>query len=630
MHRILWRQLKRLQLDPTSPPPDGDWERFLTHIDQTYKQADQDRYLLERSLAISSKETQELYDQERRRVQEALRVSEGKYRTLFEHAVDSIFIIDVETRKILDVNQVAADRLGYTREQLQHMTIDDIYPPNELARNPEIVQKIHESGHLTFERIHIRKDGSTMPVEVSSTITEQDGRRVYQSIARDITQRKLAEEELQRLANYDSLTGVANRFLFIDRVSQAIQAARREGAMLAVLFLDLDGFKAINDAFGHKHGDTLLQVMARRIIQNVRKGDTVARLGGDEFAILMEGIHSAAEVEPVVQKIVASVSQPFVFQEIEAFITCSAGVSIFPADGEDPDTLIQNADRAMYASKSDGKSNYRFFAATMKTQALERLELGNYLRNALEQQQFFALYQVQLNSETGQVFGVEALARWNHPLLGVLPADNFIDVAEEMGLILPLSDWMLETACSQARQWLEQGVRPVRLAINLSARDLNDANLTQRIESLLARTGFPAELLELELSENTVFRDLDAAEQTLIALKSLGLRLAIDDFGTGYSTLSQLARFPFDTLKIDRRFAPQISTSVAHKAILSGIVTIARNLEIELVAEGVENREQLEFYKDAGCFNFQGKFFSDPEPPDGVVELIRSGFPAKS
>lgn len=625
MHRILWRQLRRLQLDPSSPPGAAEWERLLAAIEQAYKQADQDRYLLERSLAISSKEMQELYDEERRQVQEALRVSEGKYRTLFEHAVDAIFIIDVETRRILDVNQVATDRLGYSREELLSMTIDNLYPPEEIARNEEIVEKLRQTGFLIFERMHIRKDGTILPVEVSSIVVDQDGRKVYQSIARDITQRKRIEQELQRLANYDSLTGAANRPMFMDRVADAIDLARRNNTMLGLLFLDLDGFKAVNDAFGHKHGDALLQIIARRIHESVRQSDTVARLGGDEFAILLEGIRNVEETVPVVQKIIKSVSQPFIFQNAEAFITSSIGVSVFPADGEDPDTLIQNADRAMYVSKSEGKNNYRFFVTAMKTRALERLELGNQFRHALEREEISAFYQVQVNSQTGRVFGVEALARWRHPKLGILNPDKFISLAEEMGLIIPLSDWMLHTACRQAQSWLAQGLPPVRLAINLSDRDLKQPGIVGRIEGALAQTGFPAELLELELSENTIFRDLDAAADILTDLKQLGLRLAIDDFGTGYSTLSQLAGFPFDTLKIDRRFATQLASSAAHAAIVSGIVTIAHNLGMEVIAEGVEDERQLNLYKSAGCFKIQGRYFSQPGIPEEVVDLIRNG-----
>jgi diguanylate cyclase (GGDEF)-like protein/PAS domain S-box-containing protein len=625
MHKILWRQLRRLQLDPSSPPSPGDWEKLLGHVEHTYRQADQDRYLLERSLAISSKEIQDLYSEEQRRVQEALRVSEGKYRTLFEHAVDAIFIIDVSTREILDVNQIAADRLGYSRAELLSMTIDDLYPPEELARNAEIIERLQQTGRLTFERIHIRKDGTTMPVEVSSTVLEQDGRLVYQSIARDITQRKITELELQRLANYDSLTGVANRPMFMERVAHAIDLARRSKTLLAVLFLDLDGFKAVNDAFGHEHGDTLLQIIAKRILESVRKSDTVARLGGDEFAILLEGLKKAEETTPIVEKIITSVSQPFSFQNAEAFITSSIGVSVFPNDGSDPDTLIQNADRAMYVSKSEGKNNYRFFVTAMKTRALERLELGNQFRHALERQEIAVFYQAQINSKTGGVYGVEALARWRHPQLGILLPEKFIGLAEEMGLIVPLSEWMLRSACMQVKDWLAEGISPVRLAVNLSDRDLRQPDLVARVERLLKETNFPPSFLELELSENTIFRDLDTTEDTLAQLKKLGLRLAIDDFGTGYSTLSQLARFPFDTLKIDRRFAAQLNSSSAHAAIVSGIVSIAHNLGMEVVAEGVEDQKQLDFYEKAGCFNIQGWLFDEPAQPEDMLATIRAG-----
>lgn len=625
MHKILWRQLRRLQLDENSPPTMKEWEDFLSTIEQAYRQADQDRYLLERSLAISSKETQELYDQEQQRIKEALRVSEGKYRSLFENAIDSIFIIDVESRRIMDVNQVAADRLGYTREELLSMGIDNIYPREELERTDDIIHRLLESGYLTFERTHVRKDGSTMLVEVSSIIMEQDGRQVYQSIARDITQRKITELELQRLAKYDSLTGVANRALFLDRISHAIELAHRNQSVLVVLFLDLDGFKAINDAFGHEQGDALLQLIAKRIQGCLRRSDTVARLGGDEFGILLEGIRDPDETVGIVQKLIDAISEPFNFQNAEAFITTSVGISVYPVHGSDPETLIQNADWAMYASKAEGKNNFRFYVAAMKARALERLELGNQLRYALERNEISAFYQPQVECETGALVGVEALARWYHPQLGILLPDRFVGLAEEMGMIVTLSDWMLKTACAEVKRWLDMGVPPLRLAINLSDRDLKQGDLVERVKAALDSSQLPANLLELELSENTIFQDFQQARQTLTQLKDLGVRLAIDDFGVGYSTLSHLAEFPFDTLKIDRHFAAQIVNSPGHLAIVSGIVTIARKLGMEVFAEGVEHESQLELYRQAGCHQIQGELFSKALPPHEMLALVKAG-----
>ncbi len=624
MHTILRRQLKRLELDPAAPPDSKSWAEFLNTVEQTYRQADQDRYLLERSLAISSKETQDLYDQEQRSIKEALRVSEGRYRSLFEHAIDSIFIIDMESRCILDVNQVAADRLGYTRDELLAMTIDAIYPREEMERTQEIVAQLLLTGHLTFERTHVRKDGSSMLVEVSSIILEQDGRQVYQSIARDITQRKITELELQRLAKYDSLTGVANRHLFVDRISHAIELARRNHSSLAVLFLDLDGFKAVNDAFGHEQGDELLQIIARRIQDSVRKSDTVARLGGDEFGILLEGVREPSETIKIVQKLISTVSQPFNFHNAEAFITTSVGISMFPAHGSDPETLIQNADWAMYASKAEGKNNFRFYATAMKTKALERLELGNQLRYALERNEIVAYYQPQVDCSERQILGVEALARWQHPELGTLLPEKFVALAEEMGLIVQLSDWMLRAACSEVKGWFDRGMQPLRLSINLSDRDLQ-SDLVARVRAALDYSQLPPQWLELELSENTIFRHIQEEQHKLGQLKAMGVRLAIDDFGTGFSTLSQLAEFPFDTLKIDRHFAAQVVSSPSHAAIVSGVVTVAHRLGMEVFAEGVETPEQLEIYKDAGCNNIQGDLFSPALPAEDIFALIQTG-----
>lgn len=625
MHKILERQLRRLKASTTALPGLRVWKEMLDQVDKAYLQADQDRYLLERSLAISSKEMQDLYLQQQRQSEEALSQSEGKYRSLFDNAFDSIFIIDVETRRILDVNQIAADRLGYTRDELLALHVDELNPPGEAAENYVLTQKLINEGSLVFERTHVRKEGSYMPVEVSSRLLHYDGRRIFQSFVRDITDRKRAEQELTRLATHDPLTNLPNRALFDDRLNHAVTLGKRNDKVLAVLFMDLDGFKAVNDAFGHKQGDRLLQTLSDRLVSTVRQSDTVARLGGDEFALLLESINHESEVIPVIEKIIKAVNEPFRIHNAEAFISCSIGVSLFPTDGTDPDTLIQNADRAMYLCKAEEANNYRFFTPAMKTQALERLELGNQLRQAIKRDEISIMYQPQIDSRQGVAIGLEALARWQHPALGLLLPETFVPLAEETGLIASLSDLLLRKACREIKALLDSGAPEIRLAVNLSQRDLGRANLIETITEALEETGFSPRLLELEVSENTIFHNMERSRSVLEQIKALGVRLAIDDFGVGSSTLSQLARLPFDTLKIDRQFASQLTSSPNEAAIVNGIVTIAKSLGVEVIAEGVENQAQLDFYESLGCHHIQGWLFAEAVPVDQVSELLRTG-----
>lgn len=626
MHNILLRQLNRLNIDPESPPDLQAWKRLLENVDRAYQQADQDHYLLERSLAISSKEMQDLYEAEQQQSEQAIRESEGKYRNLFENAIDSIFVIDIASRQILDVNEIAVQQLGYSREELLGMTIDDLNPASDKADRAQLIQELRHTGSLRFERTHVRKDGSRFPVEVSTSIVEYQGRKIYQSLVRDISKRKKAEEELTHLATHDALTGLANRALFEYRLSQAIEIARRNNEHLAVLFIDLDGFKEINDAFGHRKGDELLKTIAQRLTETVRKSDTVARLGGDEFGILLEGIANEEHVGPTMEKLIQTVAEPFVLRDAQAFITCSIGGSVFPIDGGDAASLIQYADRAMYASKEEGTGNYRLFSAAMKTRALEQLELRSRLREALENQDLSIHYQPQIDARTGRVLGVEALVRWNDPDYGLLLPERFISLAEKTGLIAPLSDWILSAACQQLSVWQSEGLPPVRMAVNLSDRDLKNPQLPEKIEDVLAQTGISPQLLELELSENILFQNRDQTLAMLQSLKAMGVRLAVDDFGTGYSTLDQLAVFPLDTLKIAKKFAPVLTSSESYAAVVQGIALIAQNLGIDIIAEGVETEAQLKFYESNGCHYIQGWYFAKAMPEKDLAGLLREGF----
>lgn len=625
MHKILIRQLQRLLLEQGLTPTAEEWQTFLKTVDRTYQQADQDRYLLERSLAISSREMQELYATEQEQSAEALKQSEDKYRSLFDNAFDSIFLIEAASRRILDCNQIAATRLGYQREELIGKSIDDLNTEGDRLDRDEITRRLEEEGYLTFERTHVHKNGALIPVEVSTVMVELQGVRIFQSTVRDISDRKQAEAELKRLATHDPLTSLPNRALLDDRLAQAIYSAERNSENLAVLFVDLDGFKKVNDAFGHKQGDELLKLIATRLQGTIRKVDTVARLGGDEFCVVVQGFADISSVETVARKIISAIAEPFHMDNAEAFITASIGISLFPEDGTSVESLIQNADRAMYYSKVDGKNDFRFYSTQMQTQALERLERSSQLRRAIRDQQLRLAYQPQVDSKTGRVIGVEALTRWPRPSQDELLPSHFIPLAEETGLILPLSSWMLEEALRQVGEWRAQNLPEIRLAINISEREISQSDFVSRIRATLNASGLPPHLLELELSERIIFHDVARAEGVLHELRALGVRLAIDDFGSGYSTLSQLAQFPFDTLKVDQKFAPQLSKSNSYAAVVRGIATIAENLEVELIAEGVETEEQLHFYESLGCHTIQGWLFARASDPGAVVELIQSG-----
>ncbi|KAA3642331.1 MAG: EAL domain-containing protein [Chloroflexi bacterium] len=556
----------------------------------------------------------------RKQAEEALQDSQEQFRALSEASFEAIFLS--EEGICVGQNLAAEKMFGYT-------LIEAIGQPGTNWIAPEdrdaVVQNMLSGHEEAYQAVALRKDGSTFPAELRGKMMRYQGREVRVTSLRDITERKKAEEELNHLATHDMLTGLPNRTLFDDRLSHAIEVAKRKKDQLAVLFLDLDNFKSVNDAFGHKQGDRLLQTIAQRLMDNVRQSDTVARLGGDEFAILLEGISTPSDVLPTVNKILQGVAEPFTLQDAEAFITGSIGISLFPTDGADPDTLIQNADRAMYRSKEEGKNNFRFFSAAMKADVLERLELKNQLRNALERQEFVIHYQPQIDARTGKANGVEALLRWQHPERGILMANDFIALAEETGLIVPIGEWVLETACQQMKHWQNEGLQVSRLAVNLSEREIKRTDLGKTIEAILKNTGLEPDALELELTENILFQDMPKVLTLLLDLKGLGVRLALDDFGTGYSTLGQLAHFPLDTLKIDQHFASHLMSSNNDAAIVDGIITIAKNLGVAVIAEGVEDHRQLASYQSKGCHHIQGWVFSKAKSAEQLETILRDG-----
>jgi diguanylate cyclase (GGDEF)-like protein/PAS domain S-box-containing protein len=444
---------------------------------------------------------------------------------------------------------------------------------------------------------------------------------VAQHMATAIDRRR-AEEQIKALAYHDALTGLPNRRLFGDRLAMAVAQAHRSRQRLAVLFLDLDRFKVINDSLGHGLGDRLLQEVAGRLQQALREGDTVARQGGDEFTLLLPAVHLALDVAKVAEKLLETLREPFRLEERELFVTASAGIALYPDDGADPETLIRNADTAMYRAKDQGRDTYQLYTAAMNATALERLALESSLRRALSQGELELHYQPLLELATGRVHGVEALLRWRHPERGLILPAEFVPLAELTGLILPIGPWVLRTACAQVRRWQESGSHGLGLAVNISTRQFQQADLVAEVRRALQDSGLPPHSLDLEVTESHAMQDAESATETLRALKALGVRLSIDDFGVGHSSLGYLKRLPIDTLKIDRSFVRDIDSDPDDAAIVTAVLALARTLKLQVVAEGVENEEQLAFLRGLGCDRMQGNLFSPALPAEECASLL--------
>lgn len=434
------------------------------------------------------------------------------------------------------------------------------------------------------------------------------------STGKDISESMQTQERLKYLAHHDVLTGLPNRTLFMDRLGHALARTRDAHAVVAVLFLDLDHFKIINDTMGHAAGDHTLKVVSERLQASVREGDTVARLGGDEFAIILEDIETEDNIAPIAIKVLEALSRKYELQSQEFYMTGSIGISLFPTDGKDADTLLKHADIAMYRAKDQGRNSYQFYLEDMSAKALQRLNLETSLRHALERDEFVLHYQPQIDVETGRIAGMEALLRWHHPDLGIIGPRDFIPILEETGLIVPVGDWVLRTACAQAVRWHMEKGSELRMAVNLSSRQFSNAGLKDSVASALEETGLDPHLLEIEMTESAIIHHTTATMDTFLGLGALGVRLALDDFGTGYSSLSYLKRYPVHVIKIDRSFIRDIVTDPDDAAIVQAIIAMARRLDLLVVGEGVETVEQLEFLRKEGCPVVQGNYLGRPAP----------------
>ncbi len=559
----------------------------------------------------------------RKRAEDQLRMN----ATVFETTNEGIMVTD-EKNRIVTVNPAFTRITGYEPEEV-------------IGRKPSILssgrhdrafyQKMWESlkkrGAWSGEIWNRRKDGSVYPewLSIAAIHGPDHPHQEYVAIFSDITRRKQDEAQIQRQANFDALTGLPNRSLFADRLAHSLRSARRENWLVALLFIDLDHFKSINDTLGHVVGDNLLQQVAKRLRSCVRESDTVARFGGDEFVVLLDDIKKASIAAKTAKKIIAALQVPFDLDGREGYIGASIGITLFPTDGQDGDTLLRNADMAMYRAKSAGRNNYQFFTDSMNQQMRDRAALEQDLRLALEREQLFLYYQPIVDFKTGRMTGVEVLLRWHHPTRGLISPNRFIPLAEEIGLIGPIGAWVLEHACTQAEHWQEAGL-DLHINVNLSTRQLALGLTPTYIADLLRTHQFSPKHLVLEITESLVLDKNAASLSWIHTLKDLGIRFAVDDFGTGYSSLSYLKRFPVDILKIDRSFVQDLPEDRNDAALVKAILAMAHSFGLEVVAEGVETCEQLRFLQAIDCRKGQGYLFSPPLPPEQIPLLFEKGF----
>jgi len=561
-----------------------------------------------------------------RQAQREITESAHRYQQLLRSAPDGILVTDEQGRICL-VNDKVEEMLGYSREELIGQQIEILVPESVREKHRNMRQKYVAApkGRPMSALPHLEavcKDGSRLPVDISLNACQLE--QGYQVIAfiRDVTAWRDMEAELRHLATHDVLTGLPNRALFSSRLEQEVAQARRHQKRLALMLLDLDNFKQVNDSLGHQQGDQMLILTAERLKACMRQTDLVARLGGDEFAVILTDVKTVEDLSAIAEKILKALAPAYRLGEQEVSGGGSLGISLFPDDGETVEELMANADAAMYHAKSEGRNCFRFYTAELNRQTQENLLIQSRLRLALEQGGLELHYQPQVDSKTGEIPGVEALLRWHDPELGFVSPARFVPLAEAAGLIQALGDWVLQQACRQIRDWLEKGI-PTRIAVNLSARQFRQRELVQRVRDLLEEHQVPAHLLELEVTESTLMEDAETAISMLRELDSLGVQLTIDDFGTGYSSLNYLKMFPIRKLKIDRSFVRDVLVDPSDRVIIKAIIGLARNLGLELVAEGVEEQGQLDYLRRHGCFDYQGYFFSKPIPARECEQLLQ-------
>lgn len=547
-----------------------------------------------------------------------------------EASVNAIIITDhaAPDEPIIYVNKAFERITGYTSEEALGRNCRFLL--GEDRDQPELDTlrtAVFESREARVTLRNYRKDGTLFWNDLYiAPVRNEDGEVTnYVGIQNDISDSRTYQEELEHQANYDTLTGLPNRNLMQDRLKQAISHARRYHKIMAVAFIDLDNFKLVNDSLGHSAGDRLLTTVADRLKVCVRSSDTAARLSGDEFVLILFDQNDETIINNTMQRILSEVSLPCRLEDREFYVSCSIGYSLYPKDGETPEMLLKSADAAMYHAKEQGRNNFQPYAPDMEVKASERLELGTDLRQAIDRNELFLCYQPRVDLADGSICGMEALIRWHHPRLGLISPTQFIPIAEETGLISQIGEWVLRSACIQTKDWLDRGLPPLKVSVNLSARQFVKKDLVQSVEKILEETGLPPHQLELELTESLIMHNAELFISTLRNLKALGILLAVDDFGTGFSSLSYLKRFPIDCLKIDRSFVHDVSEDSDSSAIARAVIHLGHSMGLKVIAEGVETPAELAFMREHKCDELQGYFFSEPLVTEEFERILVSG-----
>lgn len=546
------------------------------------------------------------------------------FAAVFENSQEGITITD-RTNRIVTINQAFTQITGFSEEDV-------------IGQNPKILasgrhdkafyermwHSINTLGYWKGELWNRCKNGDIRPKWFSISVVRDDVGEIVNHLAifSDISERKQAEERIEFLAHHDALTSLPNRILTRDRFDHAVAGALREHLKIAVLFVDLDNFKYVNDTFGHQAGDQVILTSVERLKQDIRETDTVSRQGGDEFLVILPSISDSAVVERVASKILANLSAPFDIEGHAIGISASIGITFYPEHGTDFDTLLKNADAAMYAAKTAGKNVYRIFEDEMNVDALDKLKLKAMLRLATDQKEFYLVYQPQIELGTNRIVGVETLIRWNHPEQGNIPPGRFIPLAEESGMISEIGDWVIEEACKQGKQWFDAGVGPFAIAVNISSQQFVNGSVLKTVQSVLEHTGFPAEFLELEFTESGLLSDIQSSLSTIEALREIGVKMSIDDFGTGYSSLSYLQQFKVEKLKIDQSFVRTIGSNTEGMEIVRAIIQLGKTLQLRVIAEGVETELHLQTLLDLGCDEAQGYLISRPILPGDLITFV--------
>ncbi|PRY73658.1 putative bifunctional diguanylate cyclase/phosphodiesterase [Halomonas ventosae] len=559
----------------------------------------------------------------RQEAEDRLRESEDRYRSIVEHSRDAILLTAPDGR-ILSANPAACRIFDCTVIELQRLGRNGVVD----TADPRVAAALEErrrTGSFSGELTMLRHDGEPFPALLSTSIfTAHNGELLTSMLIRDVSERKRKEAQLAYFAQHDALTDLPNRLLLTDRLDMAIAHAKRSGASLALMFLDLDRFKQVNDLFGHELGDRVLRQSAQRLKACVRASDTLSRQGGDEFLIVLPEITSPEAAMTVAEKLLDALGTPLSLGDRDVVLSGSIGIACYPEDGSDANTLMRNADAAMYVAKDLGRNRYQFYSPDMNARTLERLTLEGDLRRAIDGNQLFLAYQPQIDLTHRRLTGLEALARWQHPTLGLIPPDQFIPMAENSGLIEPIGAWVLETACRQQAAWIAEGLIEGTVSVNVSLHQFRQPNFIEVVAKALSKSGLAACHLELEVTESVVMHDLDRVMETLDTLRSLGIKLSIDDFGTGYSSLSHLKQFPIYRLKIDKSFTQGLPHDRESAAIASAIISLGKNLGLEVLAEGIETTEQEQYLHSLACDAGQGYLFARPMPAPACVDFLRS------